>query len=123
MAALGRLASQRRRSSAAQPGLGEAAAWRHRNSSVDTYSNPSYEDGGAGEGPSSTPAAVGQPRDGGTTGSSAAAPAAPRRHVGPQLGDGSRRQQVKPNAFNLSSPMLTAAAVLIRVLAGAPTLI
>jgi hypothetical protein len=101
MAALGRLASQRRRSSAAQPSLGEAAARRHRKSSVDTYSNPSYEDVEAGGVSSSgAPAAAGQPRDGGTAGSSAAAPAAPRRQGGPQLGDGSRRQpesQVNPH--------------------------
>jgi hypothetical protein len=69
MAALGRLATQRRRLSAVQLGAGEgpAEARRHRKSSVDTYSNPSYEDAAAVDGSSSAPTAV-RHRNGATSG-------------------------------------------------------
>lgn len=92
MAALGRLASQRRRSSVTQPSLGTATARRHRKSSVDTYSNPSYEDGGAFDGTCGAPAAPAQLRNDGST-ASGSAPAAPPQQTGgsaPRDGGGRR---------------------------------
>lgn len=84
MAALGRLASQRRRSSAAQPSLDDAADRRHRKSSVDTYSNPSYEDAEAGDSTGGAPAAaVAQVRSGGPSGTPPTAASAPQQQRGP----------------------------------------